>query len=342
MKILLFILFNLACLTSYSSSNQLNLYVWGNEIPDNVIKAFEHETKIKVNYSSYDSNETLYGKLKVSGQGLYDVISPSSYFIKKMIKNNMLSKMDKSQLPNIRNLDPFFLKNNYDSNNQYSIPLLWGTTGIFINNKKITTAITSWSQLWNKQYYHQLLLIDDLREVFSMSLLSLRQSVNSQKKSTIQQAYSHLLELLPNIKLFASDNIKSIIIDEDAVIGMVYNNDFKKAHDENPNLQFIYPKEGFVIWVDCLMIPTNAPHKDNAYLFINFLLKAESSKQLALHEGSAITNLAGKKLLPKIITNNKVTYPNKETLARGQYQQNLSAQALELYGHYWQLLKTSA
>lgn len=329
-------------MTGASAQTQVvNVYTWGGQIPKYLLKQFEQETGIRVNFSTYDSNEILYAKLKSSQIGIYDVIGPSSYFVSRMKQKKMLTQLDKSRLPNIKNLASYFTNAPYDPGNAFSIPLVWGTTGIFINANYIKEPISRWKQLWDKRYYHKLLLIDDLREVFSMSLLSLNFSANSNNLDNIHSAYQHLTRLLPNIKVFSSDNIQSILIDEDAHIGMVWNNDFRKAREENPHLRFIYPEEGFVVWVDCLSIPANAPHQNNAYRFLNFLLRAESSKAIALNEGYAITNQAGKRLLPPDITNDKAVYPDPETLKRGQFQTNIQERALQAYTQYWQLLKVS-
>jgi spermidine/putrescine transport system substrate-binding protein len=320
-------------------AEDLNIFTWGGEIPSKVIRQFEKESKIKVNLSTFDSNETLYAKLKSLKNDTYDIITPSSYFVERMYRQGLLAKLDKSKLINFDSLDPFLLNRGFDPYNNYSIPYVWGATGIFFNKKYIKEPITLWKQLWDTKWKNKLLLLDDSREVFSMSLLSLSLSPNSQNLNEIKKSFHHLSNLLSNIKLFASDTIKVIMIDEDALIGMSWNGDAYKAIEENSNLSFVFPQDGFVIWIDCLSIPKNAPHKKSAYRFLNFLLRADIAKQVALIEGHAIANLKGRQLLPTAIQQNTIVYPDKDTLERGVFQKDISKEALSLYGTYWQQLK---
>ena len=185
------------------------------------------------------------------------------------------------------------------------------------------------------------MLLDDPREVFGIALLKLGYSPNDSDPQHIEEAYKSLQALAPNIKLFASEGIQSILIDGDAVIGATWNADALKAYHENVNIRFEYPEDGFIIWIDCLAILKNAPHPDEAYAFINFMLKASSAASLALTEGHAITNQAGKIKLPKSIQNNPMTYPPPEVLKRGIIQRDLDEKTLELYNAYWQKLKFS-
>lgn len=317
----------------------VNVYVWGGEIPKQVIQQFETETGINVHFSTYDSNETMYAKLKASPESIYDVILPSAYFVERMRKQGMLHPLDHQQLPNRHNLDERFAHNDYDPDNQYSVPIVWGATGIFYNHHEVATPPKNWKSLWNPRWRKQLMLLDDSREVFAMVLMSLGFSPNDTNPKHITNAYEHLLQLVPNIKLFASDSIQSILIDEDASLGLAWNGDAFKAHEENQDIGFIYPQEGFVIWVDCLAIPKNPPHLKEALQFINFILKAETSAQIALQEGHAITNAQGRALLPSAIKDNPMVYPSAEILKKGYFQHDVGEETLMLYDQYWTQLK---
>jgi len=317
----------------------VNVYVWGGEIPKKLVKAFEAETGINVNFSTYDSNETMYAKLKASNNSIYDVVLPSGYFVERMVRQGMLEKLDFSQLNNRINIDPQFTNNDYDPGNHYSVPLIWGTTGIFFNQNKIKSPPSKWQQLWDKRWREQVMLLDDSREVFAIALMSLGYNPNDNDPSHIEAAFNHLLELAPNIKLFSNDGIQSIIIDEDANLGSAWNGDALKAHAENSAINFVYPEDGFVIWVDCLAIPKNPPHLKEALSFINFMLNAQNSAQIALIEGHAITNAPAQALLPDDIRNNPMIYPSAEILKRGYFQRDLGEDTLKLYNQYWQQLK---
>lgn len=318
----------------------LNLYIWAGEIPDSAIAAFEKETGIEVNVATYDSNEVLYAKLKSTGNPGYDVVMPSSYYVARMHKENMLQKIDKSRLPLFSNLDPDFLNLEYDPGNAYSVPFLWGTTGIFVNTQFYPEGnITRWSTLWEPRFNNQLLLLDDTREVFSMALLTLGYSPNDRDPEHIKQAYLKAKAILPNAKLFNSTAVPTIISDDDVTVGMVWNGDLYKASEENPHLEYVYPEEGFVIWVDNLAIPNNAPHLDNAYRFINFVMRPEIAVNVTLEEKYASANSAAQELLPPAIRHNHLLYPDKQTLKRGRFQTDVGVEALALYEKYWTLLK---
>jgi spermidine/putrescine transport system substrate-binding protein len=325
--------------TTVFADKVVNVYIWGGVIPRKLVDEFTQETGIRVHLATYDSNETMYAKLRASGQSIYDVILPSAYFVERMSKQGLLAELDHSQLSNLANLAERFTNNDYDPGNRYSAPLVWGATGIFFNKALVKIKPQTWEDLWQSRWRKQLMLLDDSREVFSIALISLGYNPNDRDPQHITAAYQHLLQLVPNIKLFASDSIQAVMIDEDAIAGLAWNGDAFKAQAENSQISFSYPKEGFVIWVDCLAIPINPPHPKEAYQFINFMLRAQASVKIALAEGIAITNAKGQALLPQSIRENQILYPSATTLKRGFLQRDVGEQTLTLYSHYWQQLK---
>ncbi len=325
---------------AFADEPKVNVYIWSGIIPDTIIQQFEKETSIKVNLSTYENNEILYAKLKTNKNIGYDIIEPSSYYIDRMRRQHMLMQLDKTKLTYFHNLNPDFLNRVFDPKNTVSIPFIWGVTGIFINKKSYAAnSITRWSTLWGEQYHDQLMLLDDPREVFAIALLTLGYSINDTNPEHIKQAYLKLKQLMPNIKLFNSDAVLSILIDEDATVGMVWNGDLFKASHENPNLHFIFPQDGFIIWVDNFAIPKNAPHPDNAYQFLNFITRPDIAKQIAIYNNYPTANTAAQKLLPASTRNNAIIYPSHDVLRHGQYQVDISDQALALYENYWEQLK---
>jgi spermidine/putrescine transport system substrate-binding protein len=327
----------------FAAENSVNVYTWSGVIPDFIIQQFEKETGIKVNFSTYDSNETMYAKLRASKNAGYDIIEPSSYYIDRMRKQNMLEPLDKSKLIYYKNLNSDFLNQAYDPQSQFSIPFIWGITGIFTNETAFPkNSIHRWSDLWDPKYKDQLMMLNDSREVFSIALRVLGYSTNDNNPEHIKQAYLKLKELMPNIKLFNSDAVISIFIDGDAMIGMAWNGDLFKAKKENPKLTFTYPADGFVIWVDNFAIPKNAPHRENAYKFLNFLMRADVAKAIALDNNYPTANKAAQKLLPADIRNNPIVYPSHAILKQGEFQTDLGDQALTIYEKYWEELKMGA
>lgn len=339
-NLLRFLLLFLLPLTVYAANNIVNVYVWTSEVPDFVVRRFEKETGIKVNFSTYENNEIMYAKIRSSKNNGYDLIMPSSYFVDRMAKQHLIQKLDKSKLPNLTNLNPEFQKPAYDPKLEYSVPFLWGITGIFYNDDYFAqNSIKKWSDLWSKHFDNKLLILDDTREVFSMALLSLGYSANDRDPEHIKAAYLKLKELSRNIKMFSSDTVISIMIDEDATVGMAWTGDAYKASRENKNIHFVFPEEGFVIWVDNFAIPTNAKHQDAAYAFINFILRPDIARDIALANNFPTTNLAALKLLPKALRNDPTVYPNAKVMSRAQFQTDLGDDTLALYEKYWEELK---
>ena len=272
----------------------------------------------------------------------YDVVIPTSYFVDRMRRQNMLQELDFKQLPNSKNLDPTFLHADYDPTGAYGIPHIWGLTGIFYNDQFYRgNSLQHWSALWEARFQTQLMLIDDMREVFSMALLSLGYPANDSNPEHIHAAFLKLKTLMKNVKVFSSDTLISIMIDEDATVGMAWNGDAYKATTENAHVQFIFPQEGFVIWVDNFVIPRAAPHKDTAYAFINFLLRPDVAKNVALSIHFPTANLAARKLLPRDVRENPIAYPSNQVLKKGQFLLDLSPEVLAIYEKYWEELKIS-
>lgn len=343
MRKLLWICLALFSINASAQEKILNVYAWAGEIPDTVVKQFEQETGIKVNLSTYENNEIMYAKLRALKHAGYDVINPSSYYIDRMRRQQMIQPLDKSKLSNIKNLNPALLKAAYDPGANYSLPHVMGVTGIFVNDKYFDPkSVQRWSDFWDKRFVDQLMLLDDTREVFSIALMDLGYSVNDRDPAHIREAYLLLKKLMQNVKVFSSETVTSILIDEDATVGMAWNGDVFKATKENSHVKFVFPKDGYVVWVDNLAIPTNAPHLENAYLFLNFMMRPEIAKEVALATNFSTPNLAAQRLLPENIRNNPIIYPSKSVIANGQFQTDVGDDTLTLLEKYWEQLKMGA
>ena len=323
-----------------AGDNVLVVYNWSEYMPESVIESFEKESGIKVKYSTYDSNEAMYAKIKAAGAESYDIIVPSTYFVNKMSREELLAKIDKSKLKNYANLDPKLLGKAYDPKNDYSVPYLWGSTGISYNAKILGEgAITSWSDLWDPKYKGKLLLTDDLREVFGMALLTLGYSSNSTSEKEITAAYEKLKLLMPNVRVFNSESPKQIYMSGEVVAGMDFNGENYMANEEMPELRYVYPKEGVMVWVDSLVIPKNARHIDNALRFIDYLLRPEVAKTISEEIGYASPNAAAVKLLDKEIRSNRIIYPTEADLKNSEFQIDVG-DSIRFYEKYWEKLKT--
>ncbi|MBA0166340.1 spermidine/putrescine ABC transporter substrate-binding protein PotD [Pectobacterium sp. CFBP8739] len=322
-----------------NDSKTLYFYNWTEYVPPGLLEQFTKETGIKVIYSTYESNESMYAKLKTYKDGAYDLVVPSTYFISKMSKEGMLQKIDTSKLSNFHNLDPNLLHKSFDPNNDYSIPYIWGATAMGVNHDVIDpTSVTRWADLWDTKYKNSLLLTDDAREVFQIALRKLGYSANTTDPEEIESAYKELQALMPNVLAFNSDNPGNPFIEGEVNLGMVWNGSAYVARQAGTPLDVIWPKEGGIFWMDSLAIPANAKNVDGAMKLIDFLLRPEVAAQVAETIGYPTPNLAAKKLLPPEVSGDKTLYPDDETIAKGEWQNDVGS-ASTLYETYFQQLK---
>lgn len=320
-------------------SKTLYFYNWTEYVPPGLLEQFTKETGIKVIYSTYESNESMYAKLKTWKDGAYDLVVPSTYFVAKMRNEGMLQKIDKSQLTNFKNLDPNLLNKPFDPNNDYSIPYIWGATAIGLNSDEIDPqSVTSWADLWKPEYKQSLLLTDDAREVFQMALRKLGYSGNTRDPKQIDAAYQELRKLMPNVLAFNSDNPGNPYMEGEVNLGMIWNGSAYVARQAGTPLQVIWPKEGGIFWMDNLAIPANAKNKEAALKLINFLLRPEVAAKVAETIGYPTPNLEAKKLLPKAVAEDASLYPSAEVIKQGEWQNDVGDASIQ-YETLFQKLK---
>ncbi len=341
MKRLLSGLLLLAAPLAIAAERTLVIYNWAEYMPKSVLTRFTKETGIRIKYSTYDNNEAMFAKLKaVEGRGGYDLVVPSSYYVGRMIAAGMLAPLDKSRLPNLKHLDPRLLDKPYDPGNAYSLPYLWGTSGIAVDSGKIDpAAVKRWADLWNPKYRGQVMLLDDVREVFGLALRVLGHSVNSRDETEIKAAYDKLLELRPSVKVFNAESPKAVMLAGEVAVGQMWNGEAYMAAGENAKIKFVYPEEGPLGWVDNLVIPKSARNLTEAHEFINFVLRPEIAKLIAEDVGYTSPNLGAIALMAKKVRDNRTANPSDDDLARVEFQNDVG-DALPLYEKYWQLLKT--
>lgn len=342
MKRLLVLILMMCCASVYAAREVVNLYTWSGYVPQVVIDQFQQETGIRVSLSEYDSNEDLYAKLKSAPHSGYDLVMPSSYYVSRMRREGMLMPLKQSALPNKQYQDPMLLNKKFDLGNLYSYPYLWGTTGIVVDDRYWDPkSIRRWRDLWQPRFRNQLLLYDDYREVFGMGMLAAGHPINEQSQTTIHAVFKHLKQLMPNVRLFSSDVVISAFADNDVTVGMMENSDYVLAHSANPHLVYIFPKDGFAMWQDCMVIPRYAPHLKNALKLMNFLMRPDIAYEIVINQGGSTPNLKTRKMLPLSDQHNPAMYPSAALLKRAQMESDIGT-ARSAYIHYWQLLKLSS
>jgi len=325
---------------TFAAQNEVFLFIWSEYLPDQVVEQFTKETGIKVNISTYDSNEAMYAKVKmVSGKG-YDLIVPSSDYVARMSREGMLMELDHAKLPNLRNLDHELLAKMVDSQSRYAVPYMWGSTGIAVNTQAIDLQkITSLNDLWRPEFADKLIMPNDMRGVLGIGLKSLGYSLNDTNPDHLQQAYNKLITLMPHVRVFDSDSPKQALLNGEVQLGAVWNGEAYIANNENPDIAYVYPKEGYSLWVDSFAIPKGAANIDQAHAFINFLLRPDMAKIICEELGYSSPNREAIKLLPEEVRSNHIVYPTSAELARGEFETDLG-EATEIYDALWTKLKT--
>ena len=320
----------------------LYLYNWSEYMPETVLEQFQKETGIKVVYSTYDSNEAMYAKLRLlDSNNSYDLAVPSTYYVSKMRREGLLAKIDKSRLKNFGNLDEKLINQPFDPDNSYSVPYLWGSTGIAVNTDKVKPGtISKWRDLWKPEFKDRLLLTNDTREVFHMALRVLGYSGNDTDPVHIEAAYHELKKLVPNVRAYNSEAPRMPYLEGETDAGMIWNGEAYMARQENPAIEYIYPDEGVILWLDSLVIPANARHVENAHQFIDFILRPEVAAGISKEIGYASPNLAAVATLDEDVRNDRSVYPTAADLKNSEFQTDVG-EAITVYQKFWERLKTS-
>ena len=303
----------------------LNVYNWGQYIADGsdgsmeVIAEFERRyPNIKVNYSTYDSNEIMYSKL-ANGGITVDVIIPSDYMIARLIEEDMLLELDYDNIPNYRYIDDSFKNTAYDPENKYSVPYTWGTVGILYNTKYVDEAdVTGWELLWNEKYAGKILMFGNSRDAFGVAQYLLGFDVNTTDKAQLQAAAAKLKEQKPVLQQYVMDEIFATMQNEEAWIAPYYAGDCLTMMDANEDLAFYLPEDqGFNLFIDAMCIPTCAKEKEAAETFINFLCDPEIAGANMDWICYSTPLTAAKEYMDPDTVSDPVSYPSNEILENG-------------------------
>ena len=325
--------------TTAFAKETLNVYAWGGYLPETSLAQFEKQQNVTINYTTFENNESMYTKLKMLKGTGYDVVFASAYFIEKMAREGLLAEIDHAQVPNMQDTMPGLLGLPHDPKNKYSLPYIWGITGLYYNKTLVPEGITSWSDLWKPQYAQQVMLIDDMRDVFGMALKMNGHSINSTDRDEIKQAYESLVTLKKNVLLYNSDAPHVPYISGEVSLGMQWNGNGYQGQQELPDLTFVMPKEGAVMWMDNFIIPSGTEHKALAEKFINFMYEPKNQAEIVNNLGYSSATKAGRALLPESIRDNKTIFPSEEDMKKGEFTNDVGPEALAIYDEYWQKLR---
>lgn len=279
------------------TNQEMNLFTWMGMFPDEVIEGFEKETGIKVNYSSFDTDETMLQKLSQAKGGEYDLIIADDYIIQTAIEQGLVAELDKAKLTNLENVNPIFQSQFYDPENVYTVPFGAGVQTIVYNPETIDFEITGYEDLWNPALKDNLAIIGNYRVINGMALKTMGESYNTDNVATVEQAGKKLLELAPNIRLIKDENTQDDLISGEVGAAVMYTSQVTLAKLANPDLKVVFPKEGIGLGIMAQFIPSKAPNADAAHQFINYILKPEVAKQCFEHVGYYSTNVKADELI---------------------------------------------
>ncbi|MGV6809671.1 MAG: ABC transporter substrate-binding protein [bacterium] len=317
----------------------LHIYNWSAYFSKRALKQFEEETGITIKYETYQSNEEMYRHVKTRKNN-YDLVFPSTYYISKMQKEGLLQPIDKSRLTQFQHLDPTFLNKSYDMGNKFSLPYLWGSTGIGVNAAKIDPkTINSWKDLWLPTWKDRLLLTNSPHQIFRLILTMRGYSINTTEHYRLKGAFNTLKKIKQNNPLFRSELLRYAFLNEDVDIGMMWNGEAIIAQKENPNIHYIYPNEGAIFNIDSFAIPITNNNLDASYLFIDFMLRPQIAAYSVEDLGYATPNLSAKELLDEEIRNNPIIFPPTHIIANSEFQYDRGESTDQLINHYWKKFK---
>ena len=289
------------CSCVQSDVTVLNVYNWGEYISDGSEDSYdtnaafeewylaEYGKEVKVNYTTYASNEDMYAKLK-SGAVKYDIVIPSDYMIELMIEEDMLEEIDFSNIPNYQYIDENYRNLFYDPDNKYSVPYTYGMVGIIYNTTMVEGTPDSWGLMWDENYKGKILNFNNPRDAFGTAMYKLGIDVNTSDTADWDAAFEALKAQKPLVQSYVMDEIFNKMKGASAAIAPYYAGDFLTMYDDNNDLAFYYPKEGTNVFIDAICIPKGTQHKDIAEAYINFMLSEDAAIANAEYIGYASPN----------------------------------------------------
>lgn len=328
--VLLISVFTTACGDEKPS---ISVYNWGDYIDNDVLREFEEEYDVKVIYDMFETNEDMYIKLKQGG-GSYDLAFPSDYMIERMIREDMLVKLDKENIPNLEKVDEAFLDLDFDPHNDYSVPYMWGTVGIIYNTTMVDEEVDSWDILWNEKYTDEIFMLNSQRDTIAVALKKLGYSMNTRNLDELEEAKNILIQQKPLVSAYLGDDIKGAMISGEAALAVVWSGDAVYMMRENPDLNYIIPKEGTNKWFDNMVIPKNSENKEMAEKFINFMCRPDIAAKNTDYIGYSTPIPEAIEMLPDDIKNSEVAYPSQEMIKDAEIFKD-PTDIIEVYDTIW-------
>ena len=324
---------------SAAGDTQLNLYTWEGMFPQEVLDGFTAETGIQINYSSFDTDETMLAKLEAAKGGDYDLVIADDYIVETAISEGLVAKLDKTKLSNLGNVNPIYQGQFFDPEDAYTVPYGAGVQTIVYDPTLVEKPITCYADLWDESLKDNLAVIGNYRVVDGMALKVLGESYNTEDPAVLEQAKAKLLELAPNIRLIKDANTQDDLLSGEAGATVMYTSQVTAACLANPDLQVVYPTEGVGFGIMAQFIPSNAPHSDAAHAFIDYILRPEVAKSCFEWMGYYCTNKAADSLIDPAYRS-FLTLP-EDFDGKTEMIQNVSAETEEIHAQMWTEFKAA-
>lgn len=303
----------------------LNVFNWSEYLPQSVIDKFEQTYNIKVNYSTFSSNEEMLAKL-MAGGGKYDIAVASDFMVEILKKQKLIKEIDKTELPNMANIGSQFLNLPFDRGNKYSVPYMWLAGIIAYDSSKVKDGdITSYKDLWKPEFKNSLTVLDDERIIIGITLKMLGYSLNETSPEALQKAKAALKKLQANIKSYDSDSPKTSLINGEAKAIFAWGAEASLARRENPHVKYVLPKEGLFLQQDNLVIPKDAKNLKAAELFMNFIMNPEISAEISHYFPYGNPNVSAYRYIDKSIMEDTAVYPPEAAVKKGEYLKDIGS-----------------
>ncbi len=314
----------------------VNVFNWVDYIDEDVIKQFEEETGIKVNYMSFTTNEDMMVQVEASPSA-FDVCFPSEYIVERMLEKGLLAELNYDNIPNAKYLLDNLRNPSYDADNAHSMPYMWGTVGILYNTTMVDEPVDSWGILWDEKYVNNVFMLDSIRDSMGITLRYLGYSMNTRDILALEAAKDKLIEQKQAgiVKAYQVDETKDKMVMNEAALAVMWSGDAQYAIDLNPDLAYAIPKEGSNVWVDCMVIPKDAKNKENAEKFIDFLCRPDIAQKNCETIWYSSPNSGAIELMGEEYTSNSVMNPAAEDLANCEYFNDIDSSFLAVYNALW-------
>ncbi len=333
----------LAACGKQKTGGEVYVYNWGEYIDPETLTMFEEETGIKVIYDEFETNEIMYPKVE-TGASAYDVVCPSDYMICKMIENGLLAELNFDNMPNAKaNIGAQYYESSkeFDPSNKYSVPYCWGTVGILYNKTMVNGPIDSWSVLWDEQYADNILMQDSVRDAFMIALKLNGDSMNTLDEAQLAAAKDALIAQKPLTQAYVIDQVRDKMIGGEAAIGVIYSGEAIYTQRENPDLEYVIPKEGTNVWIDSWVVLKDAPNKENAEKFIDFMCRDDIALKNFEYITYSTPNVAARALIEdEEIQNSKIAFPDLSAYDNLETYRYLGEDGDALYNELWKEVKS--